>query len=874
MKSYGSISIACVEDGKGVQSVVKYYLANNESTGVTVSTPGWDTTIQTASKDKKYLWCYEVTTYTDGSTTTINPFILSIYNKKIVEVKAQYYCSTDNKELIGGNWSDEPSSWNSGDTVFVKYITLYDDGTDSETSPVVDETFTTISDWCINNDKTLINGANIATGTITADHIKSKILQSTNGNLIIDLNNGTISTLVQSSIRVDLRALDTIFFGSDEHGYSPPQITLTASAVDDVGKQWMGDYIWYKDGEQIDNNEKKTLVVWPSDIKDGEKSIYTVSCPAGDVSFSDSVEIGKNISVQAHFSCDSIVLELNENEMLDERTYEDESGNLVGTGLGYDNQLTHSVYRYDMENGEVIRSKLRSCATVDEVDGDLDKYYIEVYDNTTSLTVEKEVVEDVFRVEWFRITHEPSTPKVGTISFRIYYYDGTKTSYINKNLTVRANHGDAVIGAFSLIMDSDSGTVTPASLILGINRNGDSTVKIEADSISLEGVVTANNDFQINTDGSMIATGGTIGGWTINDSSLYRPYEGQYEETGSGWNKTKMHYGGVGFKVSSASPTDPILWAGYTGSTAEDGDGTPWGAAKVDSSRKWTDYTKFWVDNTGHVYAKGGEIGGCKIVDGVLQVSNANITTGLDANKITTGTLSANRIDTDNLYIRGENITTMVEEARNANFSSSAGSTGYVTSGGTGIASGVNIAGSSGAFKVMDGCAAIAYGNVYVGAGVSASILYGGGVYARAASSGGTLYGTWQLSGGEAVTSDRNKKNSINDLTYRYDKLFDELRPVSFKYNDGTSNRTHTGFIAQDVCSAVEASGMDTDDFAAYLKFTDTNIKTGEESEISCLRYSEFVSLNTWQIQKCKKRISDLEAKIAELEEKIDRNEE
>ena len=69
----------------------------------------------------------------------------------------------------------------------------------------------------------------------------------------------------------------------------------------------------------------------------------------------------------------------------------------------------------------------------------------------------------------------------------------------------------------------------------------------------------------------------------------------------------------------------------------------------------------------------------------------------------------------------------------------------------------------------------------------------------------GFLRGTWTLNGVQiatsangasiATTSDINKKHSINSLTNQYSMLFDNLHPVTYKYNDGTSNRLHTGFI-------------------------------------------------------------------------------
>ncbi|HIY01871.1 MAG TPA: hypothetical protein IAA26_08525 [Candidatus Blautia faecipullorum] len=65
--------------GKGIKSVVNYYLASASSSGVTTSTSGWTTTIQTITTSKKYLWNYEVITYTDNSATTTTPCIIGVY---------------------------------------------------------------------------------------------------------------------------------------------------------------------------------------------------------------------------------------------------------------------------------------------------------------------------------------------------------------------------------------------------------------------------------------------------------------------------------------------------------------------------------------------------------------------------------------------------------------------------------------------------------------------------------------------------------------------------------------------------------------------------------------------------------------------------
>lgn len=73
-------------------------------------------------------------------------------------------------------------------------------------------------------------------------------------------------------------------------------------------------------------------------------------------------------------------------------------------------------------------------------------------------------------------------------------------------------------GLTSKVSSTDYTGKTIASLI---NQSSDS-VNIQANHINLNGVVTANQTFKIDTNGSMTATGGTIGGFTIGSTTLSR----------------------------------------------------------------------------------------------------------------------------------------------------------------------------------------------------------------------------------------------------------------------------------------------------------------------------------------------------------------
>lgn len=65
-------------DGRGISSIVEYYLVSTAKTGITTSTTGWSTSIPTMSPYFKYLWNYEEVNYTDIGYLT-DPKIIGVY---------------------------------------------------------------------------------------------------------------------------------------------------------------------------------------------------------------------------------------------------------------------------------------------------------------------------------------------------------------------------------------------------------------------------------------------------------------------------------------------------------------------------------------------------------------------------------------------------------------------------------------------------------------------------------------------------------------------------------------------------------------------------------------------------------------------------
>ncbi len=65
--------------GKGIKSIAEYYLASTAAAGVTASTAGWTTAPQATTTTKKYLWNYEVITYTDNTTYVSTPVVIGTH---------------------------------------------------------------------------------------------------------------------------------------------------------------------------------------------------------------------------------------------------------------------------------------------------------------------------------------------------------------------------------------------------------------------------------------------------------------------------------------------------------------------------------------------------------------------------------------------------------------------------------------------------------------------------------------------------------------------------------------------------------------------------------------------------------------------------
>lgn len=70
------------DTGNGVSVIAQHYLASSSSSGVTTSTSGWTESVQTPTSSKRYLWNYQTTTYTDGTSVNTTPHVIGVYGEK------------------------------------------------------------------------------------------------------------------------------------------------------------------------------------------------------------------------------------------------------------------------------------------------------------------------------------------------------------------------------------------------------------------------------------------------------------------------------------------------------------------------------------------------------------------------------------------------------------------------------------------------------------------------------------------------------------------------------------------------------------------------------------------------------------------------
>lgn len=70
------ITFTNADDGVGIKTITRYYTTNNQAEDVTVAGQNWSTKPTTVTTDKKYMWSYDVITYTNDTNLVTKPAVI------------------------------------------------------------------------------------------------------------------------------------------------------------------------------------------------------------------------------------------------------------------------------------------------------------------------------------------------------------------------------------------------------------------------------------------------------------------------------------------------------------------------------------------------------------------------------------------------------------------------------------------------------------------------------------------------------------------------------------------------------------------------------------------------------------------------------
>lgn len=371
------------------------------------------------------------------------------------------------------------------------------------------------------------------------------------------------------------------------------------------------------------------------------------------------------------------------------------------------------------------------------------------------------------------------------------------------------------------------------------NDNADSRV-FHTTTITADG--TETDVFSVRRNGQVrcsdiLATGGTVGGWTLSNGKL---------------SATSAS----GLVATLQAPSDNITWVLGVGGTSH------------------TDYSDcpFRVNKDGELYATGATISGVLTAGSGSKIGNWNVTNSSIYNG------SSTFGDSSGMYFGSSGL--------------SLGSTFQVTSGGECTASNINITGGSlsiggvdDTFHAIVSSSGCKFGMIYC-KGIAAYDGTGGfrfktngdtelynnliPLYNMRQSLGDSTH-TWAqvyVQGGVVETSDYNQKKDIVLCSDNYSDIIDDLDVVTYKFIKNTSDRTHVGIIAQQVEQAVLDKNMTTQDFAGVCIDTDEDgnstyaVRYGEISMLHLANYKRYKA-------KTDERIDTLENELKKLKEKL-----
>ena len=784
---------------QSLKEMVTHYLATSSSEGVTVSTSGWTTEPQTITSQKKYLWTYQTMTTANGNLTNTDPIISGVYGDKgdigisISSATPLYYASDSvstppapiseitTTSSSYGIWTKvQPEINKSYPYVYTCTQIKYSNLTFAWSNVTIERSLSKMVDWCSVNDVTLFDGAKIYTGSITADKIQANSITSDK----IATGAITIGSL-DSGLKSSIDSINNLSVGGRNISLGTSIMTIGTGGY--AKSQWRK----FSTGDL-----ESTNITDFSGIFNGVKlSITNASSQVGVVQ--DNVPLKKGTQYVVSFwarcvSGDSCVIAT----QCYSRSGDADTTSLFTVASEWTRIIKVANNKPLSDNNftvPLIVLRPANVGTSVEICG---------------IKFEKGTVA----TDWTPAP-EDTTNQILDNSIANWCYNNNKTYIDGAKIYTGSIAADKISTDTLESISANLGTVNAGVIQSTHYRKDDKGMKISLNDGTLD-----SKNFKISNAGDITATGGTIGGWNIEEGITSTSSDNLMAVTIRPINVSGIPWLYVGKKAKASDTSWSYPFQLLPDGSAKCDSITINGSGKgLTSSLTDGSYSQNITINSGvfsmtcnnasspNVYSATGSIycGAIHRNIGGMFIDSANGVLINQAVKIDPYGITFMYPDSES--VKGNSI-----YFQTASDSDNNRRTSYVSVSPDGV--------------------------FYIG------------------NSGKTLYlsGTpINASRSITVVSDARMKNHIADLPSGSETLFDYLDGKSFFYNGDPSTAKNYGFIAQDVLSALQKCGLTTDDFAGFCDIH------GDGSQYA-LAYEQFIPLMWNEIKRLRNQVKEL----------------
>lgn len=241
-------------DGVGISRITKYYLVSDRNTGITTSTYGWTTAMQQMTPEKKYLWSYENTVYTDKTSTNTTPIIIGVYGDNGTDGKPTGVTESEtepadpyvgmlwkNTGISGGKIQGAVYRWNGSEWKLFKFVATNIEADTFTGYDFIGVNFTSENEYVVEN------------------HIEGYEKHQTK----IKISDG------------EIRATDNVYYSTvkDQWPSSPQEKRLS---------QFLPGYGVHFSTENLQTGERNSSTL-DAEIFDPPKTFYSVLYPVGSI---------------------------------------------------------------------------------------------------------------------------------------------------------------------------------------------------------------------------------------------------------------------------------------------------------------------------------------------------------------------------------------------------------------------------------------------------------------------------------------------------------------------------------------------------------------------------------------------------------------